>query len=132
MMMDSARRFIALANYKGDIQYYKNYKDYEFVFLASHKIHPEVLLIDRKNCPETMEQLRRLHQIHPFQGILFGINPEVHVVVAAQVAEKLGLKRIIKNPYLVRDKYLMTRPETEGEKALKRLYIHLFGSSCPS
>jgi len=51
--------------------------------------------------------LGAMHRSRPFRGVLYGTSPELYVLVAAQIVERLGLRRFIVDAETARDKLAM-------------------------
>jgi hypothetical protein len=79
----------------------------KFTFVALVKYRDEIVLLNRNDLNQTIAQLKALHRQHPFQGII-NIR-EKFVVASAELTKVLGLHKLIDNPLLVRDKYLMLK-----------------------
>jgi biotin carboxylase len=103
-------RFICFIHGIGDIaEFRSDFPEHDFFFISQNSIPGASAVVRPETVEQTIEELKRLHALQPFAGIVFGSGLELYVKSADQFASALGLRRFVSNAEAVRDKYAMRR-----------------------
>lgn len=103
-------RFLCFIHGIGDIEEFRSdFPEHDFFFLSQNPIPGASAVLQPGTVEHTIGELKRLHALQPFAGIVFGSALELYVKIAHQIAEALNLRRFVSNTDAVRDKYAMRR-----------------------
>jgi len=104
----SLKRFIAFVLDRNEMEEYaERYPGFNFTFVSSCATGEKVIALDPADVTGTVSFLYECHKQNPFTGVVN--RKERFVIPTAAVSERLGFPRILENPYLARDKYLMNK-----------------------
>jgi biotin carboxylase len=103
-------RFLCFIHGIGDIaEFRSDFPEHDFFFVSQNSIPGASAVVRPETVEHTIEELKRLHALQPFAGIVFGSGLELYVKSADQFASALGLRRFVSDAEAVRDKYAMRR-----------------------
>jgi biotin carboxylase len=103
-------RFLCFIHGIGDIaEFRSDFPEHDFFFVSQNSIPGASAVVRPETVEQTIEELKRLHALQPFAGIVFGSGLELYVKSADQFASALGLRRFVSDAEAVRDKYAMRR-----------------------
>ncbi|MEN9469381.1 MAG: hypothetical protein RL630_1114 [Verrucomicrobiota bacterium] len=103
-------RFLCFIHGTGDIaEFRSDFPEHDFFFISQNSIPGVGAVVRPETVEQTIEELKRLHALQPFAGIVFGSGLELYVKSADQFASALGLRRFVSDAEAVRDKYAMRR-----------------------
>jgi biotin carboxylase len=103
-------RFLCFIHGTADIADFRSdFPEHVFFFISQNSIPGVGAVVRPETIDQTIEELKRLHALQPFAGIVFGSGLELYVKSADQFASALGLRRFVSDAEAVRDKYAMRR-----------------------
>ena len=115
-------RFILFVSRTEELQSFsREFPDVDFRFVSYKLNHPSVVYFDRNNYEYGFAKLLAEHNINPFSGVL-NIR-EKYVMLASLLAQKLGLRPIIHNPLLARDKFCMRQALSKATQPIRSFLI---------
>lgn len=99
-------RFIIFASRLEEIvSYRERYLDIDMMFVSYAQLEPNAVQIGQENYERAFVEIEKEHRRRSFTGVLN--RREKYVLPASLLAARLGLRPIVRNPYLLRDKFKM-------------------------